>query len=838
MYVFDEKIGRRRFIKGAATTAAAGAAGVTLAGCGSFGADEHSLDTDPEGEAAWGREAGEWTPTCCNMCGGQSGVLVQVIDGVVTRIEPNSWNPNNYSNISTDFLDGYTEEYGTKEGGSICPKGNAAIAQLYDPERVKTPLKRTNPDRSVGADPEWEELSWDEALDEIAAKLQDLRDAGEAHKVLWMSEDHSFTHIQQDFCKLYGTPNYSNHSNVCDVARKASGKYVMGDERPLADFLQSKYIMLFGWNPVSAIKWVYLPRILTRAIENGARLVVVDPYLSDTAIKAQEWVSLRPATDGALALALAHVIIRDELYDQEFVSDWTVGFDEYAAYVADKTPEWAEEITTVPAATIERLARELATTKPALVDTWSGPGQQSNAVQGGRAIFLLNALIGSWDRPGGMIMPDRSGGAHGKAEADATAEKTLENPRFDELEKYPTGHSSGVYTQMFSNLAEGTGPYDAKMMVCVFQNPMMSVPGPSTVAKALGNLECFVVVDTMLSETAMLADYVLPGTTYLERYDLNTHWLTWSAVGLRQPVVKPIFGQLTEYEAVTALGRRLDLRDAEGEEFFLVGHVSHEPVEDLTAWYEEFLSLELIDGKPEITLDDLKALPGAVWVDDGGTKYEKFASALKPEKLEDAFYDGDPGADGTLVYDKPKDDGGKQIGVVLGGVVIRGFYTKSGKVEFTSSKLADKTDFAGNAIDALPVYTPRDWQPDDEHPLFLINWKEANHTHSRTQNNQLLLELKPDNPLIIHPQTADRLGIHDEDEVVVESPYGKVTAKAHVSKRIHPEVVGLQHGFGHTALGKHAKGRGTADGALRPTKADPLSGEALHKEACVVVKKA
>lgn len=157
--------------------------------------------------------------------------------------------------------------------------------------------------------------------------------------------------------------------------------------------------MLFGSNPTSAIKWVYLPRILTRAVEHGARLVVVDPYLSDTAAKAQDWVSIRPGTDGALALAMAHVIIRDDLYDHDFVTAWTSGFDAYASYVADKTPEWAEEITSIAAATIERLAGELATTKPALVDTWSGPGQHSNAVQGGRAIALLNALIGSWDAP-------------------------------------------------------------------------------------------------------------------------------------------------------------------------------------------------------------------------------------------------------------------------------------------------------------------------------------------------------------------------------------------------------------------------------------------------------
>lgn len=838
MYRFDEKIGRRRFFKITGGAAAAGAVGAAVATRASFGSEEHELATNAAAAVRWGREAGEWIPSCCNMCGGQCGIMVHVVDGVVEKIEPNDWNPNNYANVSSDFFDGYSEELGARDGARICAKGNAGIVALYDPDRVRMPLRRTNPDKTPGADPRWEEISWDVALDEIATKLGALRDAGEAHKLLWISEDHSFTHPQQDFCALYGTPNYSNHSNLCDVARKASFRAVMGDDRPLADFIDSRYILLFGWNPTSAIKWMYLPRVITQAVERGARLVVVDPYLSDTAAKAQEWVPIRPGTDGALALAMAHVIVRDRLYDAGFVGNWTSGFDEFAAYVADKTPGWAEKVTSVPARNIERLARELATTRPALVDVWSGPGQQSNGVQGGRGIALLNALVGSLDQPGGMIIPDRKGNAYAAAKPGAEAAKSLKQPRFDQLERYPLGHSSGVYTQTFTNLAEGKGPYDARMMVCVFQNPVMSVPGRQTVERALAKLDTLVVVDTMLSETAMLADYVLPGTTYLERYDLNTHWVTWSVVALRQPVVKPIFGQPAEYETVAALGRRLGLRDAAGKEFFRVGAVSGAPVEDFTAWYEEFLSKELVGGGPAMTLDTLKELPGAVWVDKKGTQFAKFAAALGADKLATAWFDGDPSAEGTRIFDKDKSQGGKRIGTVIGGKAVRGFMTPSGKVEFVSPSLAAKPDAQGRSVTALPEFVARDWQPDDKYPLFLINWKEASHTLSRTQNNPWLLEIKPDNPLVIHPGTARRLGIGDDDRVVIESPYGQVTGRAKLSERMHPEVVGLQHGFGHTALGRDAQGRGTADGRLRPAKADALSGMSLHKECCVRVRRA
>jgi thiosulfate reductase/polysulfide reductase chain A len=838
MYVLDEKIGRRKFLKIAGTTAAVTAAGVSVSGCTSVGSKEHAIAADPAGVKQWGREAGQWIPSCCNMCGGQCGILVHVVNGVVEKIEPNPWNPNNYSNISTDFFAGYTEEYGCAEGAAICPKGNAGIQALYDPDRVKKPLKRTNPDKSVGADPKWKEISWDQALDEIAAKMKALRNAGEAHKLIWFSEDASFTDLQSDFLTLYGSPNFSMHSNLCDVARKASFKTVMGHDRPLADFIQSKYILLFGWNPTSALKWIHLGRIITRGIERGARMVVVDPFLSDTAAKAHEWVPIRPSTDGALALAMGHVIIRDGLYDKEFVAKWTTGFEEYAAYVKDKTPEWAEKITAVKAKTIERLARELATTKPALVDVWSGPGHHSNGVQGGRAIALLNALIGSYDRPGTMVIPNKAGGKRAPVQPDAAAAAGLKQPRFDELEKYPLGHGSGVYTQCFTNLAEGKGPYQPKMAVVVFQNPMMSVPGNQNVAKALARLETLVVIDTMLSETAMMADYVLPGTTYLERYDILGHWITWPALGLRQPVVKPLFGQPAEYEVVAALGRRLSLKDKDGRKFFSIGAVSGQPIESLTAWYEEYLSDQLKNGAPKLTLAELRALPGAVWVDTKGTRYEKYAEALKPEQLKDAFFDGDPRAEGTAIYDKPKDQKGHRIGTVIGGKAVLGFGTPSGKVEFYAKGLAEKTDATGKPVNPLPAYEPRDWQPSKEYPLYLINWKEASHTHTRTQNNAWLLDIKPTNPLIMNPATAAQYGIVDGDVVGVESPYGRVKARVKTSRRMHPEVVGLQHGFGHTALGRLASGRGTTDSPLRPTKSDPLSGQALHKETCVRIVKA
>ena len=193
---------------------------------------------------------------------------------------------------------------------------------------------------------------------------------------------------------------------------------------------------------------------------------------------------------------------------------------------------------------------------------------------------------------------------------------------------------------------------------------------------------------------------------------------------------------------------------------------------------------------------------------------------------------------GAAILDKPADAKGKQIGAIISGKPVRGFFTPSGKVEFHNADFAKKKDAQGQPVDALPVYKPRDWQPDTQYPLYLINWKEANHTHTRTQNNPWLLEIKPSNPLVIARSTAAQLGIRDGDEVWVESKYGKAKAVAKVTERIHPEVVGAQHGFGHWKLGRQAAGRGTCFGDLNFMAYDPLSGQGLHKEICVKVYKA
>jgi len=709
--------------------------------------------------------ADEWIPTTCMMCGGTTGVLAHVVNGRVIKIEPNKYNPAGVANMYEDFVS-IRDATSVASGARMCPKGNAAIMSLYDPDRLKKPLKRVG----KRGDGQWQEISYDQAVSEIAQKLGEIRNNG-PEKLLWFTEDNNFTAIQETFCNAFDTPNFMLHSNLCDVARKVGFETTLGFHRPLADLRNTRYMLIFGWNPLGAMKWAHLPRILLDGLSRGAKLVIVDPRCSETAEKVfaykGRWLPIRPGTDGALALAMANVIINERLYDAAFVDKWTVGFKEFSEFVKNKTPDWAAAITGIKADTIRTVAREFATTKPAVVDAWSGVSHHTNGAQAHRAISSLAGLTGNVDAPGTLILPQRKGPKFDTGTASI-------RPRVDgKGTKYPFGHGSGVYVEARDAMISGQ-PYQPRAAVFVFQNFVHSVPNMQKNLQALKNdkLELIVSVDTHLSETAMMADYVIPGTNFLERRDLYPQWVTFPAISLRQPVVPTVFGQKAEYEFVRDLALNLGLN----QYAFNVD-------------YKTYLDDALKAAGIGIDLEGLEKLDGATWVPDNhSTSYYKYT--------------------------------------------VGGFNTPSKKFEFYSQQMEKK------GVNPLPEYVPAQDGPTAAYPFHIINWKEALHTHSRTMNNRWLMELHGENELWMNAQKAAALGISDGQMVWVENQDGiKAQARARVTNRIHPNVVGMTHGFGHTASGPVAQGKGTNDTQFIPGKADPISGMAAHKDGAVKVYK-
>ncbi|MBF0618315.1 MAG: molybdopterin-dependent oxidoreductase, partial [Nitrospirae bacterium] len=686
--------------------------------------------------------------------------------------------------------------------------------------RLKSPMVRVG-ERGSG---KWKAISWDEAITQVAGKLQKIKDKYGPESLAWFGEDHSFTHIQSDLCKMYGTPNYHNHSNLCDVARKASFKLVMGDERPLADFEDTSYSLVFGWNFLAATKFIHLPGIMNRGRAKGARLVYVDPLYNETAAKSDEWVPIRPGTDGAFALAIGHVLIKKDLVNKAFITEWCVGFDEYSKYVSDKTPEWAQKITSIPAKNIERIATEIGELaragKPVVIDTWSGPGHHTNASLGGYAITALPALLGMIDKPGTMMQPSKKGNKHHDLEVDLPS---LKKPRVDgKGSKYILGHGSGIYIETRDVVLSGKettpGSGVPKAGVFVFQNFVMSVPNTKKNIDFIKKLEYVVVNDIYMSETADLADIVIPGSVYLERYDFTGYWVTWPVLGLRKPVVKSVINGLTEVEFWMAVIKKMGLRDKNG---YSPSDLSYD------AFYADEYNPTLY--AKEQSWEEYKKTTLAM---TGKTEYEKFRKEVALP--EGGSIDGKTGV--------VKDKDGKAAGVKIGDKIMKGFDTPTRKLELVSELLKK------HKLSGLPEYTEPEDSPTSEFPLYLVGYKQNQHTHSRTFNNTYLMEMRPDNPLLINSATADRFGLKDGDAIWIESAFSRAKATIQVTERIHPEVVALQHGFGHWGFGKVAKGSmnkfnkwspaGTNDGQFLPGKAEKLSGQIVTKEIGVRIIKA
>lgn len=833
---------------------------------------------------------GRWIPSCCNSCGGQCGVLVYVEDGAVRKIEPHPANPNNVANVNaaaqtvagTAFPAAtlYDEAVAAGDQGRLCGKGNAAVRSLYDPDRLRTPLRRVGP-RGSG---QFVAISWDDAIREAAAGLLAARQQHGARSIVWFSEDHSFTHVQQDLCDALGTPNYSNHANTCDTARKAHFRSAIGDDRPLADMENADLLLVFGWNFLSAVKWIHLPAIFTRArARNPAfRFVYVDPVFNTTASKADVWLAPRPGTDGALALALCKIVVDAGQYDTAFVAGYTLGFDELRKYLdgdgtydaVPKTAAWASGITGIPEADVAGLGADVAAAfaagKRICIDSWSGPGHHTNGTQGGRAIDALMLLLGAVDRPGTALLPLRSGTSRrsktglgwpaadgwrldGRDDVSIPASNAdgSANPVSGAVRrKYSHSHGSGIYVEsrdcMLAQRDFAGNPYPVKAAVFVFQNFVMSVPNAQKNIDAIGKMDFVLCVDTHLSETALLADIVVPGSHWLERFDLNAHWVSFRALGIRQPAVPSWIGGMSETQLCLELGAAMGLggfKTTPGKDDTEEGYLRQE--------WERFVA-PASGWQNRMTWDELKQ--GGVWIEPlsspkGGTQWLKYRKTA-------AFAAGDQvltvtaGAQAAWVV---ADAGGKAKGIATaasmspGDVYAVGFATESRRAQLWSPTLAQchagtflpaGVSVAGDArYHPLPVYLPPVDAPTPAFPLHFISWKEAEHTHTRTFNNDWLMEMRKENQLLIHPAAAAARGLAEGDLAWIQTAGGLVKMKVHLTAGIQPETVGFFRGFGHWAGGSIARGKGAHDGWLLPGRAEIHSGQAVLKEVgCQVYK--
>jgi thiosulfate reductase/polysulfide reductase chain A len=502
------------------------AAGTMLAGAGAW-------RTMAQAKAASGPQVSRHF-SACDMCFNKCGLIARVEDGLVRKLDPNP-----------HYL---------KSRGMLCARGNAGIRQLYDPDRLKYPLLRKG-ERGGG---QWQRLTWDQALDLAAEKLQNI---GERYTrcgtVFNAGTDTQSTFVHR-FAEAYGSYNVISHESNCLISRNRAFLDTFG-VMPIPDTLNCRYLVLAGANRFEALVTPDSMDIMT-AMESGARLVVLDPRFTKTAALAHEWHPIRPGTDMAFSLAIAHVLIAEKLYDREFVAKRTHGFKRLAEHVMDYTPQWAAKECQIPAEDIKRIARGLAKAAPAAMVY---PGRRSSdyedSTQIRRSMAIVNALLGNWDQKGGLTLPRKI----------KTGSIPLEAPFYDDNpeDRADAGRASmmfpeeGSFKHTRDAVIEGK-PYPIKGWFNYKTNPMQTGANRKKTMAMFEKLEFAICVDILMSDTAWVSDLVLPAPSFLERQDPVSAFQGSSAcsgIVMRDPVVKPMFESRPVFWIMKELAGRLEL---------------------------------------------------------------------------------------------------------------------------------------------------------------------------------------------------------------------------------------------------------------------------------------
>jgi anaerobic selenocysteine-containing dehydrogenase len=706
----------------------------------------------------------KWLATSCLNCSARCAIRVRTVNGKAVKITGNPLS------LVSD--------------GKVCPRAHIGLQVLYDPGRIHSPLKRMNQEKGKGIDPKWAPLSWDQALDEVTNHLRSIRERSQTHQVLFFSglNTMSAEDMILRFADAFGTPNLIS-GNGLDVETEKSGNWMADGHytHTAYDLDHTNYILAFGADllesskPLSRFlrKWGKLRREKT----HRTKIVVIHPRYSVTAAKSDEWIPIHPGTDAAMAMAIAHVIISEELYDKTFIHHWTTGFDRYREWVLSQdSPKVVSKITDVPPETIQRIAREFAQTQPAIALR----GKESIAWPDGSytsyAIFCLNALVGNIDVPGGIIyqenpkyrdMPHRNG--------DDIARRGKSYPRIDfrGTDKFPAAE---VVTNQIPESLLGGIPYPVEMAIGFNSNFNMFAPGTERWDKALNKLPFYVHISPFISEMALCADLVLPSTTFLEEwgYDHSPAGSGFAEVKIKQPVVKPRGNARSIIDIVFEISKRL--KGGVEQSFANIGDDSEGFVkfrtETLLPW-KEFL------GK-------------GAWVGKD-YEYKKYGRIFNTPSKKFEFY--------------------------------------SGNLKSLVSKMRKGTE---KDFNYLPSYKEAKFLGDKEkYPLVLLPYQPLLVIENGSQNypwaQEIFLPMHGvgwDTLVEINSETAKTLKLKNGQMVWVESPFQKIKGKVKFSEGVHPQVVAIPLGQGHYSYGKWQKGIGVNPHEIIGIDYDTISGQA------------
>lgn len=805
------KLTRRSFVQ-----ASAGTGGLLMAGIPVAAQPvRNAMALRPAKPA--GPAKGEWVSTCCQGCTQWCAVQIFVQDGRAVRVRGNPLSKTNH--------------------GYVCPRGHLIPQQTYDPDRIKVPMKRTNAQKGRGVDPKFVPITWDEALDTIADRLLELRRNNETHKLTYIRGRYSSTStdlLYGALPRIFGTTNYFSHSAICAEAEKMGPGLTQGffGYRDY-DLPNTQCLVAWGTDPLASNRMV--PNTIHRFGEILARgtVIAVDPRLSTVAAKAHEWLPVKPGTDGALAGAIAHVLLTEGLWNREFVGDFKDGKNLFVASntvdeaafaeketsglvkwwnleLKDRTPQWAEKETLIPAAQIIRVARAMAKAAPK-VAVWMGPGVAMNprGTYAAMAVHALNGLVGSIDVEGGTLQSSSAPvGAFPKSDAylDDIAKGASKFKKVDGRgEKgmpamMNARPGSGVVT---NNIANGMlkDPGAVKVLISSWSNFNFSCTDPKRWDKALAAVPFFVHMVTNPSEMTQFADIVLPAT-FNTSEGLSVVTNMGNAHGfatIQQPAGKRLWDvKQEETEVVWLLAEKLRNKGFPN----LFDYLSKEFKDPETG--------KTPSNEKEFTEIAAKISSAPMWMPKEPLKGDKIAGWA--EFKQKGMYNSQP-------YTFKRGWGGK-------------FNTATKKFEFYSETmkkgLADHATKHQTTIDdilAVSGYVARGdlafvphYEPPKRHgslkdyPFDFIDYKSRLNREGRSANLTWYQEFKKVDPgdvswddvLKMNPADAKKLKLKNGDTVRVSSPAGSMVTKLKLWAGVRPGTVTKCYGQGHWAYGRFA----------------------------------
>ena len=691
----------------------------------------------------------------CGICPSGCGIEITLKEGRLHRIRPAQDHPL----------------------GIVCTRGVHAEEIIYSPDRLRFPMKRIGSRRGG----KLERVSWEEAFELSARLIRGVSDkygpeamsmfsgrGGFEQSLLDMFTTGGHDQICSNFLFPLGSPNTFSCSSLCNNSHRVLAPvstFGTSFDHLFPDFENSDQIVVWGSNPATDSPPINLKKIL-EAKNRGAKVVVIDPLKSYTAENADEWIGIRPGTDGALALGMANVILEKGLYDSVFADDWARGFGEFKEYVREFPPEKVEKITWVNAKKIERLAEDFAKPRTSLL-LHTGLEYTNSGVQNIRALLVLWALTGNLDRPGGLVfrMPQASPVRRNRI-APPQGKPAIGSDRHP---LYCDLNRSGHFMEVPRAVLDGD-PYFIKGLIVLGGSIITSFPNPNLWRRCCESLEALIVIDRFLTNEASYADIVLPATTMFE---ITSHKRYPGHLSFRERVIPPVGEAKNDYLILAELAKALGYGDRYPQS-------------------EEKMLKFMFDQSP-VSLEELRSKPEGIALPSPPLAYEKYKKGLLRK-------------DGKA-----------------------GFETPSGRFEI-SSGLLRKYGYDPLPLYQEPSESPLGSpELANEFPLVLTTGTRIQSTfRSQHLNIPGLLKLQDKPNILIHPEDAGPREIRDGDKVWVRTKRGRVPFYAKVTNRIVKGVIEANMGGGGP-LQPRAWQEANVNELTDPENRDPISGFPVFK---------